>query len=52
MGLEERCRSFAQYLTEYIEVGDAIYNKDQEEAINFLTQMQTGQESEVIQNDS
>ena len=42
--VNEQYRDFRQYMVDYLEVHDAIYSTDQEEAINFPTQMQMGQE--------
>ena len=40
LGVDEQYRNFAQYMVEYLGNEEEKYNKDQEEAINCLAQMQ------------
>ena len=38
--LDAQYRDFGHYMEDYLQVQEAIYNTDQEEAINFAMQMQ------------
>ena len=48
--LDGHYRDFGHYVIDYLEVQDAKYNTDKEEAINCMAQMQRGQGRRIAQN--